>query len=98
MEIEHHDEREFVKWFRRLGPFEREKAQLVMHALRVDGTRLGMPLARDLGDGLYELRIRYGQQPRLYFEFRSNELALMLTYGRKDTQDRDIRRARRRQR
>ena len=43
--------------------------------------------------GCGSFRIRVGQQPRLYFEV-DGDIARMLTYGRKDTQQRDITRAR----
>ncbi|MBC7460141.1 MAG: type II toxin-antitoxin system RelE/ParE family toxin [Thermoleophilia bacterium] len=94
MEIEHHDEREFAKWYVRLGPVEKRKLRFELDRLEMEGVRLGLPHVRELGDGLYELRVRVGQQPRLYFEYASSSRVRMLTYGRKDTQDRDIRRAR----
>ena len=55
---------------------------------------LGMPHAIYLGAGLHELCVRVGQQPRLYFQIDAEGRITMLAYGRKDTQDRDIARAR----
>lgn len=93
MEIDHHDEAEFVKWFRRLGAVEQAKVTWQLDLLMAVGASLSMPHVRDLGGGLRELRIRVGQQPRLYFQV-DGDVARMITYGRKDTQDRDIARAR----
>ena len=93
MEIEHRDDAEFVKWYRRLGSVEQAKVTWQLDLLMAVGASLGMPHVRDLGGGLRELRIRVGQQPRLYFEV-DGDIARMLTYGRKDTQQRDIVRAR----
>ena len=86
MEIEHHDEREFVKWYRRPGSIERIKVWDGITLLLDARGQLEMPHVRDLGGGLHELRVRGGQQLRI----------VMLTYGRNDTQQRDIQRARRR--
>jgi putative addiction module killer protein len=93
MDIAHHDDAEFVKWYRRLGPVEQAKLTWQLDLLMAVGTALGMPHVRDLGDGLRELRVRVGRQPRLYFQIEGT-MARMLTYGRKDTQQRDIGRAR----
>jgi putative addiction module killer protein len=93
MEIEHRNEREFATWLRRLGAIERTKTAWELNHLIVLGMSVGMPHVRYLGDGLYELRVRMGQQPRLYFDAHG-DAARMLTYGRKGTQERDIQRAR----
>ena len=97
MEIEHHDEREFVKWYQRLGPVERMKVRDEINWLLDARGRLEMPHVRELPHGLRELRIRVGQQPRLYFQTIEQRI-VMLTYGRKDTQQRDMQRAWRRMR
>ncbi|MCW2973996.1 MAG: Phage derived protein Gp49-like [Thermoleophilia bacterium] len=92
MEIEHHDEREFVKWYQRLGPVERMKVRDELNWLLAAQGRLEMPHVRELPQGLRELRVRVGQQPRLYFQV-IDERVRMLAYGRKDTQQRDMQRA-----
>ena len=49
---------------------------------------------RHLGEGLYELRIRYGAGYRVYFGDVDGEIAMLLYGGSKRTQRRDIQRAR----
>jgi putative addiction module killer protein len=93
MQIEFHDEREFERWLFGIG---NERASRVSHAIRraaeLGGSWAGLPLVRYLGAGLYEVR-RGGD--RVYFQ-QSRHALTILTAGRKDTQDRDIARARRR--
>ena len=96
MDIEFWDEAEYEKWMRGLGAVERSKAAWVVAALAMRGIDLAFPHVRWLGAGLFELRITSGQQPRLYYTRIGDDKVRMLTYGRKDTQDRDIARARRR--
>lgn len=93
VDIRHLDESEFAKWFRHLGAVEQAKATWELDLLMAAGAALGMPHVRDLGGGLRELRVRAGQQPRMYFVITGG-VAVFLTYGRKDTQERDMRRAR----
>jgi putative addiction module killer protein len=95
MKLAYFSEREFIRWYRRLGPQQQAKVESELEALIATGPAVGMPVVRDLGHGLFELRIRIGQQPRLYFRSDDDTIEL-LTYGRKDTQQRDIDRARRR--
>lgn len=95
MNVEHLDDSEFAKWYRRLGPVEQAKVTWEIDLLAEAGAAVGLPHVRDLGHGLRELRVRVGQQPRLYFTIEGGT-ARFLTYGRKDTQRRDIERAKRR--
>ena len=50
--------------------------------------------AKALGRGLHELRIDYGPGYRVYFAYRGAAVVILLCAGDKDTQARDIRRAR----
>lgn len=83
---------EYDKWRSRLD----ESAQAVvtrrMELLVEHGIALGMPNVRRLVAGLYELR---AGKYRLYFTVLG-DTARFLTYGEKDTQTREIERARRR--
>ena len=54
------------------------------------GPTLGMPLVRRLGDDLFELRI---SKYRVYFKVGDGSI-VVLACGEKDTQSRDIARAR----
>ena len=47
----------------------------------------------NFGDGVSEMRIRYGPGYRLYFIRRGARVVVLLCGGDKDTQRRDIRRA-----
>lgn len=96
MEIEVRDDAEYEKWLRALGPRERAKAMWLVRELAEHGEALGFPHVRWLGRGLFELRVTMGNQPRVYFTRLDEQRAELLTFGSKDTQDRDIARARRR--
>jgi putative addiction module killer protein len=50
--------------------------------------------ARNLGDGVSELRIHYGAWYRVYFQQREMDIILLLCGGDKVSQDRDIKVAR----
>lgn len=92
--VVHYSESEYAKWFSRLGP--QAKATVAAEiALLAQRWPVGMPRVRNIGAGLHELRIM-AHGLRLYFVIEG-EAITFLTYGRKDTQARDIDRARRRQ-
>jgi putative addiction module killer protein len=61
---------------------------------RLDRLKLGNPGdVKSVGEGVYEMRIDYGPGYRIYFTYRGRELVIILAGGDKDTQDRDIARA-----
>lgn len=92
MEIEHRSSTEYVKWMRKLSQRDRARIADKLLLLAMTGTNLTMPHVRRLGNGLSELRV---DKYRLYFEV-VDDTASFLTYGEKDTQPRDIERARNR--
>ena len=81
----------YARWFRRLR--DREARARIDVRLR----RLSMGNAGDVrpvGGGVSELRIDYGPGYRVYFVESGAALIVLLAGGDKDSQDRDIRRAR----
>ncbi len=82
---------EFRDWLHRLRD-EKGKARIVSRLRRME---LGNPGdARSLGGGLNELRIDFGPGYRVYFVSQGASAVLLLCGGDKDTQRRDIERAR----
>ncbi len=51
--------------------------------------------AQSVGDGVFEMRIHYGPGYRLYFIREGEALVVLLCGGDKDSQERDIARAKR---
>lgn len=93
VDVLHHDPREFERWMSRLSPIDRTRIAKKVHLLMYAGANLTMPNVRRLGNGLCELRV---DKFRLYFTIEV-DTARLLSYGSKDTQQRDIARARKRQ-
>ena len=92
--VEHRNPNEYRKGFARLSPDAQAFVAAEVELLAVRWP-VGMPRVRDLRGGLCELRISGFGGLRLYFEVAEDVIAFV-TYGRKDTQQRDIDRARRR--
>lgn len=62
---------------------------------RLTRLRLGNPGDyRELGDGLWELRLSFGPGFRIYFTWRGTRVVVLLAAGAKGTQRPDIRKAR----
>lgn len=80
----------FDKWLRKLND-RNAKARILFRLQRAENGNLGD--VKEIGGGLSEMRIMYGKGYRLYFRRVDNQLILLLIGGVKDTQDRDIERA-----
>lgn len=93
MQIEHGNRDEYAKWMGRLSNPSAARVLAKLNLLALTGTNLQLPHVRRLGAGLCELRV---DKYRLYFVV-AGDTATFLAYGEKDTQQRDIQRARRRQ-
>jgi len=82
----------FSNWMARLRD-HRARAKI---AARIDRLALGNPGdVQPVGEGVSELRINYGPGYRVYFVRRSQTLIVLLCAGDKNTQDQDIKTAKR---
>ena len=78
---------DFVKWIRQLRDREGRNAVLVRIGRLIDGHAGD---AAPVGEGVSELRIHKSPGYRVYFQRRGDTLLLLLCGGDKDSQDRDI--------
>lgn len=82
----------YARWFNRLR--DREAKRII--DLRISRLETGNPGdVAPVGGGVSELRINYGPGYRVYYVRQGHQLIILLAGGDKDTQDRDIARARR---
>lgn len=82
----------YLKWIEGLRDV-RGRARVLA---RVERLAAGNPGdARPVGEGVSELRIDHGPGYRVYFTRRGRAIIVLLTGGDKDSQDRDIKLAKR---
>jgi putative addiction module killer protein len=81
---------EFSKWLAGLRDME-ARARIAVKIERIVQGNLGD--ARPVGDGVGELRFDFGPGYRVYFVRRGDVLVILLCGGDKDSQQRDIKRA-----
>ena len=82
----------FDRWLSRLRDRQAVN-RIVARLLAAEDGHLGD--VRPVGGGVSEMRIQYGPGHRVYFITRGAELVILLCGGDKDSQRRDIERARR---
>ena len=82
----------FDRWLNRLRD-QQAVNRIVARLLAAEDGHLGD--VRPVGGGVSEMRIQYGPGYRVYFITRGAELIILLCGGDKDSQHRDIERARR---
>ena len=82
----------FDRWLSRLRDRQAVN-RIVARLLAVEDGHLGD--VRPVGGGVSEMRIQYGPGYRVYFITRGTELIILLCGGDKDSQRRDIDRAKR---
>ena len=91
MTMEIHATDTYSRWFRRLR--DREAKRII--DTRIARLALGNPGdVHPVGGGVSELRINYGPGYRVYYVQRGQQLIVLLAGGDKDSQDRDVVRAR----
>lgn len=82
----------FRQWVQRL----RDRRAVARINARLRNASLGnMGDTRSVGDGIFEMRIHYGPGYRLYFIREGQAVIVLLCGGDKESQRRDIARARR---
>ncbi len=82
----------FDRWLGRLRD-RQAVSRIVVRLLAAEDGHLGD--VRPVGGGVSEMRIQHGPGYRIYFITNSAELIVLLCGGDKDSQRRDIRRAKR---
>ena len=92
MTNEIHATETYTRWFNRLRDREAKRIIDVRIARLADGNPGDVG---SIGEGISELRINYGPGYRVYYVQQGHRLIILLAGGDKDTQDRDIARARR---
>ncbi len=80
----------FWKWLERLKD-RKARATIKVRIDRVERGNLGD--CRSLGNGIFEIKIRFGPGYRVYFGFLEQAIVVMLMGGSKKTQSQDIERA-----
>ena len=82
----------FTRWIEEL----RDRRAVVRIQARLRNVTNGnLGDSRSVGDGIYEMRIHHGPGYRLYFMRRCDTVIVLLCGGDKDSQQRDIARAKR---
>ena len=79
--------RPFKVWINKLGLKERFIVRTFIDRIARGG---GKKNVRGLGDGIYEIKIKYGPGFRIYFANRGRKIILLLLGGDKGNQKRDI--------
>lgn len=80
----------FIKWYHNLRD-DVGKRKIYARLLRVELGNLGD--VRPVGDGVSEMRIDFGPGYRLYYVQKESVIILLLCGGDKDSQQRDIEKA-----
>ena len=89
--VEIRQTRAYIRWFRKIRDTQ-ARARILIRVRRLS---LGNPGdVRPVGEGISEMRIDYGPGYRVYYVGRGETTVVLLAGGDKNTQDRDIRRAR----
>lgn len=80
----------FLEWFENLRDHI-GRAKIKVHIDRLERGNFGN--CRSLGNGLHELKVNFGPGYRVYFGLVAQEVVVILCGGSKQTQSRDIEKA-----
>lgn len=81
---------EFDEWLSDLRDVK-ARARIAVRIRRIEEGNFGDH--KSVGDGVSELRLKFGPGYRVYYTERNGEVIILLSGGDKDSQDRDIARA-----
>ncbi len=81
---------EFIAWLTELRDVQ-ARARIAKRLDRIADRNFGH--AKPVGDGVNELRFKFGPGYRVYYTLRSNVVVILLCGGHKGSQSRDIERA-----
>lgn len=85
-----------LEWMNELSKPQSRSVAKLFSLLKIKGNVLPPPHAKNLGQGLWELRdTTTGPGMRIYYCFQQGKIIILLAAGQKSTQERDIERARR---
>jgi len=85
-----------LEWLTDLPKPQSRSVAKLLSLLAAKGNALPPPHAKNLGQGLWELRdATTGPGMRIYYCYQQGKIVLLLAAGQKSTQERDIIRARR---
>ena len=80
----------YKKWFAKLRDVT-TRARILVRLRRMSLGNFGE--YREFGDGVSELKFKFGPGYRIYFTIRNGEIVILLAGGDKSTQSRDIEKA-----
>lgn len=78
-------ERSVDEFFKKQQPQAQGKITHLVDLLKLYGNLLGMPHAKQLGSGIYELRIRGKEEIRIFYGFKQTTIILLHAF-KKQTQ------------
>jgi putative addiction module killer protein len=81
---------EFIGWLRNLRDLS-AKARIAQRIDRIAAGNFGD--TKSVGDGVSELRFAFGPGYRIYYTMKGEVVVILLSGGDKDTQSRDIEKA-----
>ena len=78
----------YDKWFKKLRDIIAKAA--IIRRIELIESQSYFGDSKQVGDGVFELRIHYGGGYRVYYTVRRKEIVILLCGGDKDSQQRDI--------
>ena len=83
----------YLRWFDKLK-IKRDAARIEYRIRRIE-TDGNFGIVKPIGEGIYEFKFYFGPGYRVYFGRENERIILLLSGGGKETQERDIKKAKR---